>query len=98
MNDNIRVVRAVSNKIVSPSEGSASSSVEPECFDGRMLKHMSGQGPIYIRATKDISSALFRGKWAKLQDDSSDSDESDDVTGLDGSYNCSVSVPSPDPV
>ena len=73
-------VRAVSNKIVVPDVSTAGSS-SGESFDGRMLKHFSGQGPIYIRAVKDISSVFFRGQWAKHKDDNSDSDvssESDD--------------------
>jgi hypothetical protein len=70
----------VSNKIVVPDVSTAGSSSR-ESFDGRMLKHFSGQGPIYIRAVKDISSIFFRGQWAKHKDDNSESDvssESDD--------------------
>lgn len=66
-------VRAVSNKIVVPSLS------KTESFDGRMLKHFAGQGPIYIRALADISSVLIKGQWKRIEHDSSGSgDESDD--------------------
>ena len=62
-------VRAVSNKIIAPDLSKS------ECFNGRMIKHFSGQGPVYIRANKDISSPLIQ--WQRVAADSS-SDESDD--------------------
>ena len=43
-----------------------------------MVKHFAGQGPIYIRALADISSALIQGQWKRIEPDSSaSSDESD---------------------
>ncbi|CAB4038980.1 PREDICTED: uncharacterized protein LOC107339408 isoform X2, partial [Paramuricea clavata] len=66
-------VRAVCNKIIVPSMS------KTESFDGRMVKHFAGQGPIYIRALRDISSALMKGHWKRIEPDCSASDdESDD--------------------
>ena len=54
-------VRAVGNKIIAPQLS------ESECYDGKMIKRFSGQGPVYIRANKDISSLLFSGKEMLLR-------------------------------
>ena len=62
-------VRAVSNKIIVPTLS------ENERFDGRMIKHFAGQGPVYIRALRDISSTLTHGHWKRLDPDSSSSGE-----------------------
>ena len=42
-------VRAVGNKIIDPGCRS---------YDGKVIKYLSKQGPIYVRATKDIPSGL----------------------------------------
>ena len=56
-------MRAVNNKLIRPelSDG--------ESFDGRMVKHFAAQGPVYIRATKDIGS-LLKFSSAKADDES----------------------------
>ena len=66
-------VRAVGNKIIAPQLS------ESECYDGKMIKHFSGQGPVYIRANKDISSLLIQWK-RDATESSSDEDDDDALT------------------
>ena len=48
-------VRAINSKII-PLENTKQERQAP--CDGRLLKHISGQGPLYIRANEDISAPL----------------------------------------
>ena len=70
-------LRTVSNKIIVPTLS------ENERFDGRMIKHFAGQGPVYIRVLRDISSTLTHGHWKRLDPDSiSSGEESEKNPGL----------------
>ena len=40
-----------------------------------MIKHFSGQGPVYIRANKDISSRLIQWKRDATESSSDEDDE-----------------------
>ena len=82
-------VRAVSNKIIVPGLS------ETESFDGRMIKHFAGQGPVYIRVLTDISSALIQGQWQRIGPDSSASDYSDDESDDNASVKSTAPGPSP---
>jgi hypothetical protein len=62
-------VRAVGNKIIDPG---------CQSYDGKVIKYLSKQGPIYIRATQKISSGILllceekRTSNSELSEDSSD--------------------------
>ena len=64
-------MRAVHSKLISLETDGC-----PKC-DGRLLKHVSGQGPIYIRAKEDISVSVH--SLVKIEDD----DSSDDISSED---------------
>ena len=63
-------VRAINSKIICASRQDCQS------FDGRLLKHISGQAPLYIRATTDISSSL--NMYLKNEENSDDSQSNED--------------------
>ena len=63
-------VRAINSKIISARRQDCQS------FDGRLLKHISSQAPLYIRATTDISSSL--NVYLKNEESSGDSQSSED--------------------
>jgi hypothetical protein len=66
-------VRAINSKIISARKQDCQS------FDGRLLKHISGQAPLYIRATTDISSSLKVFLKNEESSDDSQSNEEDEV-------------------
>lgn len=68
-----RFVRAVGNKIIDP---------DCQCYDGKVTKHLSKQGPVYISTVQDITSDVEL--WQELKAESDESDNSD---------NCEVPVP-----
>ena len=59
-------VRAVSNKLIRPELSAG------ESFDGRMVRHFPAQGPVYIRATKDIAKNLLKSYTNAMGDEDSD--------------------------
>lgn len=68
-------VRAINSKIICAKKQDCQS------YDGRLLKHISGQAPLYIRATTDISSSLnmYLTKYEESSDDSQYNPEEDEV-------------------
>ena len=64
-------VRAINSKIICARRQDCQS------YDGRLLKHISGQAPLYIRATTDISSSLnmFNFKNEESSDGSQSNEE-----------------------
>ena len=62
-------MRAINSKIICARKQDCQS------FDGRLLKHISGQAPLYIRATTDISSSL--NVYLKNEESSDDSQSSE---------------------
>ncbi len=67
-------VRGVHNKIISIE---SSGGKGPSC-DGRLLKHISGQGPIYIRANEEISISPDVCVTIKDESSSSEGNSTDD--------------------
>ena len=65
-------VRAINSKIICARKQDCQS------FDGRLLKHISSQAPLYIRATTDISSSLNVDLKSKESSDDSQSSEFDE--------------------
>ena len=63
-------VRAINSKIICASRQDCQS------FDRRLLKHISGQALLYIRATTDISSSL--NMYLKNEENSDDSQSNED--------------------
>ena len=75
-------VRAINCKIF-PLENVKQQDCKMPC-DGRLLKHISGQGPLYIRANEDISAPLqayLNSKQKKHEKDGNTDDESESSTG-----------------
>ena len=65
-------VRAVHNKVISIDQGQTS--------DARLLKHISGQGPIYIRSNETIASVI--NACVVVKDESSSENSTDDEETL----------------
>jgi hypothetical protein len=64
-------VRAVGNKIIDPG---------CQSYDGKVIKYLSKQGPIYIRATQKIESGLqlTRENEQTSEENNSDNDDGED--------------------
>ena len=76
-------VRAINSKIIS-LENTNQQECQAPC-DGRLLKHISGQGPLYIRANEDIGAPLqaynSKQKRHDKDDNTDDEMESESSTG-----------------
>ena len=77
-------VRAINSKII-PIENFNQQEGHATC-DGRLLKHISGQGPLYIRANEDISAPLqaylnSKQRRDEKSDDTDNEIESESSTG-----------------
>ena len=71
-------VRAIGNKIIDPG---------CQSYDGKVIKYLSKQGPIYIRATQKISSAILcENKCMFGENSSEDSSEEESTAGPSRAY------------
>ncbi|CAB3981919.1 Hypothetical predicted protein [Paramuricea clavata] len=64
---NYNFVRAIGNKIVRVNNGP---------YTGKLLKHISNQGPVYIRSVIDVSGEDLKGWLGDKFEDESNDDES----------------------